>query len=448
MRKVKLIIFTKVFIMIIVSFLIISVVFELAVNKYVDKKAVQQIKSKIASIKRDYDDVYNLLTSDGYIFELFNQSEEDTDYNTYGKSEDILVNYFIENYNYEQMDIVPINRIIVDKHYNLYTSNDYGNGEDIKDIIRYYSDKRFILEEGKCNKIRINNRDYYTAGTKIILGYTKDENSVLNTQYEPEDGMIILVADINPVLRFVKWIDRIFLIIMMAAGFILCLVGYKIGSNIENDQKKLTYLFQNVSHELKTPIMSIEGYAEGIETNVIKDHVHAAGIILGESEKMRGLVEEILFISKLDSGKVKKGTDEINICELLYYCMGRVEQEALKKHINLEADFAENIPMYKGNEVQLEKVFLNLLSNGLRYAKTKIRICCTHEKKYIKIIVADDGNGIDEKDFPHLFERFYKGKNGVTGIGLSIAKEVVKIHKGSIEAKNDNGANFIVKLKL
>lgn len=421
MKKVKFRIFSKVFILIIVSFFVISIVFNVAVKKYVNKKTVEQINAQINMMKKEY-----TANTDVYYADDF----------------------FLFPYDYVQTNVVPINIIIVDKQYNINGLKYYWNRNDMGKIVQYYSSKRFLLEEGKCIKIKINGRDYYTASTKIFLGYLEETEDVSATEREALEGTVILAANISPLTDFVERINTIFLIIVVAAGLIICLAGYRIGVNIEKDRQNLNYLFQNVSHELKTPIMSIQGYAEGIETGVMKDHVRAAGIILSESENMRGMIEEILFLSKINTGKLKKVKEELNICELLYYCMGRVEQEAAKKNINLEADFAEDIPMYIGDEVQLEKVFTNLLFNAIRYAKTKIKISCTIEKKYIKIVVADDGNGIDESDFPYIFERFYKGKNGNTGIGLSIAKEVVKMHKGTIEAKNNNGANFIIKLKL
>lgn len=439
MKKVKIKIFTRVFLLIIISFSVIGIVFNIAVKKYMNKKAIEQINSQIKEIKKGYSDLYaQFVAIEGtYMF------YELGSYNMYN-----IADQFNSNYEPVETGVISINRIIVNNFYDIYDLKYYENLTDMQNIVRYYSDNRFSLEEGKCIKIRINEKEYYTAGIKIILGYMGKSDNSSGTEENVNWGLVILAADVKPLTDFVERINVIFLIIVSAAGIFICVAGYRIGINIEKDRQNLKVLFQNVSHELKTPIMSIQGYAEGIETDVMKDHVRAAEIILNESENMRGLIEEILFISKIDNGRLKKVREELNICELLYFCMGRIEREAAKKNITLEAEFAENIPMYKGDEVQLEKVFSNLLSNALRYAKTKIRITCTLEKKYIKIVVADDGNGIDEKDFPHIFERFYKGKYGNTGIGLSIAKEVVKMHKGTIEAKNDNGANFIVKLKV
>ncbi len=439
MKKVKIKIFTRVFLLIIISFSVIGIVFNIAVKKYMNKKAVEQINSQIKEIEKGYSDLYaQFVAIEGtYMF------YELGSYNVYN-----IADQFNSNYEPVETGVISVNRITVNNLYSICDLKYYENLTDMQNIVRYYSDKRFSLEEGKCIKIRINEKEYYTAGIKIILGYMGKSDNSSGTEENVNWGLVILAADVKPLTDFVERINVIFLIIVSAAGIFICVAGYRIGINIEKDRQNLKVLFQNVSHELKTPIMSIQGYAEGIETDVMKDHVRAAEIILNESENMRGLIEEILFISKIDNGRLKKVREELNICELLYFCMGRIEREAAKKNITLEAEFAENIPMYKGDEVQLEKVFSNLLSNALRYAKTKIRITCTLEKKYIKIVVADDGNGIDEKDFPHIFERFYKGKYGNTGIGLSIAKEVVKMHKGTIEAKNDNGANFIVKLKV
>lgn len=452
MKKVKLKIFTRVFLLIIISFSVIGIVFNVAVNKYMNKKAVEQINVQIKEIEKEYSNLYaQYLAMEGtYIFfesdsyDIHNTDDQTINYYDMYNIADQVINY----YEPAETSVISINRITVDSYYTIYDLKYYENLTDMQNIVKYYSNKRFSLEEGKCIKLKVNDKEYYTAGKTVILGYNGKRENASGIDDDVTWGTVILAADVKPLTDFVERINVIFLIIVSAAGFIICVAGYKIGINIEKDRQNLKFLFQNVSHELKTPIMSIQGYAEGIETDVMKDHARAAEVILNESENMRGLIEEILFISKIDNGRLKKVREELNICELLYYCMGRIEQEAAKKNITLEADFAKDIPMYKGDEVQLEKVFSNLLSNALRYAKTKIKISCTLEKKYIKIVVADDGNGIDEKDFPHIFERFYKGKYGNTGIGLSIAKEVVKMHKGKMEAKNDNGANFIVRLKV
>lgn len=250
------------------------------------------------------------------------------------------------------------------------------------------------------------------------------------------------------IVLFGKFMNLTLWIILSIAGCLACLMGYHIGAKAANDQQKLKYFFQNASHELKTPIMSIQGYAEGIETNVIKDHSTAAQIILGESDRMSALVDEILFLSKLDSGQVKRKKEKVDLHNLIYDCLNRIEPEAQRRQICIKAEEIPADCYCMGDENQLETVFLNILSNALRYAENRIEINCRREKRYLRIEIADDGDGIAEKDLPHIFERFYKGEGGQNGIGLSIVKEIISMHKGKIKAINENGAHFIIRLKI
>ncbi len=108
----------------------------------------------------------------------------------------------------------------------------------------------------------------------------------------------------------------------------------------------------------------------------------------------------------------------------------------------------DELPVY-GDEKLLERAVMNILSNALRYAETKIGILCDHTKKRIIIKIADDGHGISQEDKPHIFERFYKGKGGNTGIGLAITAEVIKKMGGSIQVQSSGSlTEFTLTLPL
>ena len=212
-------------------------------------------------------------------------------------------------------------------------------------------------------------------------------------------------------------------------------------------QKLQKLIFQNASHELRTPLMSIQGYAEGISTNVLKNHQSAADIIITESKKMSDLVDEMLFISRMDENPLKEeDMTVIDLRQIIEYCREEVCVIGDKKGVVIIESLDGGRYFVKAEERQITKALSNVMSNGIRYAENKLAITASCDEE-ITITIADDGKGISEADLPHVFERFYKGEGGNFGIGLAITKEIVERHGGSIIAENmEKGARFTIKL--
>jgi len=219
----------------------------------------------------------------------------------------------------------------------------------------------------------------------------------------------------------------------------------------ENNQKKF---FQNASHELRTPLMSIQGYAEGILKDVIgKDE--ASEIILSESEKMEALVSQLLYVSKMDNGLDTAQITSFGLNNVLYDCAWRVKMPADKSGKKLCFNFPETEAFIRTDEEKLQKAVENILTNCIRHANEVI--CISYEKigAVLKIMVSDDGAGIDKDDLAHIFERFYKGVNGNSGLGLSISKDIAEKLGGSILAENiyensqnPTGAKFTISIPI
>ena len=205
--------------------------------------------------------------------------------------------------------------------------------------------------------------------------------------------------------------------------------------------------FQNASHELRTPLMSIKVYAEGI-TYDIMDPKQAANTILEETDRLSELVTDLLYIAKVDSSATEYKIDKLDICDLLEKCTKRQEALAGRKNIIFELDLDKNGIIYEGSKELLSRSIDNLVSNAIRYAKSKVVVSCEQTDYDIRITVQDDGNGIDDEALPHVFERFYKGVGGNTGIGLSIVKSIVEQHSGYVQVQNtkDSGASFSIIL--
>ena len=211
-------------------------------------------------------------------------------------------------------------------------------------------------------------------------------------------------------------------------------------------QKQETF-FQNVSHELRTPLTSIRGNAEGIVYGVIEPQ-KAGRVILSESDKLTGMVEDILYLSRMGRGKPEGSIEPIDLREVLSLCVSEQHTEAEKKGLTFSFDFDEAPVMLAIREQDAQRLFGNLISNAVRYARKEIRLICRSSEEGAVVRVADDGPGVAEEDLPHVFERFYKGKDGKHGIGLAIAQSVAEAYQGNLTVRNENGAVFEAAFRI
>jgi len=192
--------------------------------------------------------------------------------------------------------------------------------------------------------------------------------------------------------------------------------------------------FQNVSHELRTPLQNIKNNAEGIEHDLL-DKDRASALIRQETDKLSELVEDIRYLSRLEARSRDMEQSENDLRETLSYTVERYSNLLKRNGINVRYDFQDETVMFTYDEKSIERAFQNLLSNAVRYAKDEIRVSCREMDGRIVISVADNGKGIKEDELPRIFDRFYKGENGVHGIGLSIVKSIVNSYGGRIEVE-------------
>ena len=296
----------------------------------------------------------------------------------------------------------------------------------------------------------------YCAGRDIALNqcYTfktdKHHLIFMSVQEEQDDWekpyAYIMYIDIGPITRYIVTLNWAFFGVLLAISSVMCLLGFRFGRDIEKEAERQQTFFQNASHELKTPLMAIQGYAEGIQAGVM-DTGSAAEVILEESDRMTELVEELLDISKIDMGQQLLALSEMDIRELLYDSIRAVEPTAAASGITIAPDFPEEPIMVSCDDTRLRRAVTNILSNGVRYARSELRLTCRADKHHVTIRIQDDGDGIAEVDLPHIFDRFYMGKSGKSGIGLALTKEIVHLHRGTIRAYNgETGAVFEITL--
>jgi len=205
--------------------------------------------------------------------------------------------------------------------------------------------------------------------------------------------------------------------------------------------------FQNASHELRTPLMSIKCYAEGISFGIMEPSA-ACETILEETDRLAGLVTDLLYISKIDNITTAYTTTETDLVELIRGSVARQEVVAAKRQIHFAFDFSTTPVYYKCVSELMTRAVDNLISNAIRYAVSEIKVSCCQNADHIEVRVADDGVGIAPDLLPHIFERFTKGADGNHGIGLSIVKTIIEQRGGRIVAENGarGGAEFIITL--
>jgi signal transduction histidine kinase len=210
----------------------------------------------------------------------------------------------------------------------------------------------------------------------------------------------------------------------------------------DKDQKTF---YQNVSHELRTPLMAIRCHAEGIEHGIM-NAADSSAVIITEADRLSALVEDLLYISRMDNITNDYVLQECDLREVLSNCAQRQAVLAQKNGVAFVFDFDSSPVVVNGSETQLERAFSNLIANALRYARRQIILRCRQGAKGVEVEVADDGAGIDPNILPHIFERFYKGERGHFGIGLAIVKSVAETHRGVITV--DTAADMGTRIRI
>ncbi len=209
----------------------------------------------------------------------------------------------------------------------------------------------------------------------------------------------------------------------------------KAAAQLDAYDKEQKIFFQNVSHELRTPLQAVRCNAEGIEHGIL-DHKNASRVIISETDRLNEMVEELLYISRIDTISQRSRLVECDLRELLSNCAEGQKSLALERGIHFVFEFDKRPVYFCCEEKSISRAFSNLISNAIRYAERKIILSCRKTKEGIVIMVIDDGAGIASEDLPHIFDRFYKGKEGKHGIGLSIVKSIVEQHQGRIKVKS------------
>jgi len=226
-------------------------------------------------------------------------------------------------------------------------------------------------------------------------------------------------------------------------------------------EEDLRNLIGNISHDLKTPLTTIKGYAEGMMDGVAdtpEKQEKYLRTIRSKAEDMTRMVEELALYTRIDCKSYPYHFEKVRLKEFFADCMEEDEPELERKHISmsLENHLTEDDEVYADRE-QLKRIIMNIIGNAVKYLSKEsgaITITLSDEFSYIRTEISDTGVGIPQKDLPHIFERFYRGDTsrntgkGGSGLGLAIVKQIVEDHGGTICARSEEGKGTTISFTL
>lgn len=215
----------------------------------------------------------------------------------------------------------------------------------------------------------------------------------------------------------------------------------------------------NVSHELRTPLTNVRSYAETIRDNedIPREmENNFLDIIIGEADRMTHIVQDLLVLSRLDSGRMEMKMMPFSFREAVESVCRAVELEAQRHQHRLVRRYSLTLPMIEGDRSRIEQVMMNVIGNSIKYTPDGgvISVDAGVSGKTVWMEVADNGIGIPKQDWERIFDRFYRvdkarsRESGGTGLGLSIAREIVQRHGGSIRLIDHDGPGTLVRIEL
>ena len=231
---------------------------------------------------------------------------------------------------------------------------------------------------------------------------------------------------------------------------------------VHASQKSQRDFVANVSHELKTPLTSIQGFAQAIlddTANTPEARKQAAQIISNESGRMHRMALDLLDLARLEAGTADLQMSRMDMGVLLQSVVDKFALQAQKAGVDLRLDVPDGLPSIIGDGDRLAQVFTNLVDNALRFTPANGEIALSAEKAggEMEVSIADTGSGVPHVALPRLFDRFYQadpsragGEAHGAGLGLAIVKEIVEAHGGKIGVRSTvgRGTTFTIRLPL
>lgn len=470
----------------------------LAVKRYLKKDGLKDEKI-MAILEDDYGNIWGSTVGNG----IFQFNKKTGEFNFLGKEDGLISNNFLLSSAYKTTEgilffgsdngIQEIDPVLFDafsppKVDFFFTSVEPPVPSDDnpvnllhtenKEIILDYDKNSFLVKYTTLNyhlaektqyRYRVDNLNntWQNNGSERTITF----NSLSPGAYELE------VAATNPDLEFVVDTIRLKFIVrppwwrtnwaylayfLLFASVLLTIHRYVLKGKLERAEKTRlqelntfkTNFFNNVAHELKTPLTLISGMAKALGKHRGKDMDKSVKTIVRSSNELNDLVNQILDLSKLEVGKLRIEMVHGDIVVYLKYLMNSFESLASAKEIKLHFLADEEILKMDFDAQKIKHIFSNLISNAIKNTPVKgdIYLQVTRQGAYCCFDVKDNGIGIPEEELPRIFERYHqvKGHTQGTGIGLSFTKELVELMGGTIAVKSilGKGSNFKVSLPI
>ena len=236
---------------------------------------------------------------------------------------------------------------------------------------------------------------------------------------------------------------------------------------IDAETNRKNTIYENVAHDLRTPLVSILGYADGLKSGIIKDKNKACDVILRTGNQLKEMIENILILSRFDNETYKGNNEELSLVDLINEQVEMVKVIDDDKKVVFKNELSDEGLIVSDRKL-LVRIIQNLLSNAIKYAKKKVVVNITgshsppiHEGSHSSpiredspvrgryvISIADDGKGIDEKDLQNIFTRYYKGEDGHFGIGLAVVKSSADYIGAKLTVKSEINKGTTFELAL
>jgi signal transduction histidine kinase len=230
----------------------------------------------------------------------------------------------------------------------------------------------------------------------------------------------------------------------------------RMSGELENLERSRRDLVANVSHELKTPIAAIRAHLENLLDGVEAPDPATLQVMLTQTERLSRLIDQLLELSRLESGELPLRREEIELAPLVSQVLSEIEVARSDRGVEVASDVPDDLPPIEVDRERVHQVLFNLLDNAVRFTPNggSVRVSAERHNGSVEVRVADTGVGISAEHLPRLFERFYRADparsrgDGGTGIGLAIARSVVEAHGGHITARSEPGSGSVFAFDL
>jgi signal transduction histidine kinase len=234
----------------------------------------------------------------------------------------------------------------------------------------------------------------------------------------------------------------------------------EMSARVQTTQQSQRELVANVSHDLKTPLTSIQGFAQAIldgTANSPEKLSQAAGVIYTEAERMHRMVLDLLELARMDAGIADFKRQPVDLANLLRCLVEKLSPQASQARVNLRTNIG-SLKIITGDEDRLVQAFTNLVDNAIKFtpAHSEVNISAQQTNNQVEVLISDAGPGIPVEDLAHIFERFYQADKSrsrdrsSSGLGLTITSEIIQAHRGTITVNSSpgKGSTFTVRLPI